>query len=144
MTDRIQGAVAAILNRREVVLNIGSEDGVTEGVKFAILNPRGVEIHDPNTHEKIGSVEIPKVFVQATRVQEHLTVARTFVTKRKNVGGSGGIPLDIFRPTRYVEEPETLRTSDKPYVEELPEEESYVKVGDPVVQVIGDEFTLGD
>jgi hypothetical protein len=141
MSERIKGAVAQILNRRELVLNVGSEEGVKSGMNFAVLNPRGVLIQDPITKKPLGSVEIPKVLVEASRVQEHLTVARTFRTFRKNEGGTAGFGLDIFRPPNWVERTETLRSSEKPYVEELPEEESYVKIGDPVVEVVGDEFS---
>ena len=37
---------------------------------------------------------------------------------------------------RWITEYETLKKSDRPSFEELDEDESYVKVGDPVVQVI--------
>jgi len=47
----------------------------------------------------------------------------------------------LFQPPKWVEEVETLKLSDKPFEEDLDERESYVKIGDPVIQVIGDEFT---
>jgi hypothetical protein len=140
--SRIEGKVARVLNRQELVMNVGEKDGVKRGMTFAVLNPKGVDIVDPDSKDKLGSVEIPKVMLKVARVQPRLSVARTFRTTRKNVGGSVGLGLDLFRGPEWVEETETLRLEDKPYVEELSEEESYVKIGDPVVQVLGDEFTI--
>lgn len=142
MTDLIRGAVASILNRRELVLNIGTAEGVEPGMRFAVLSANGIAVRDPETNEELGSVEVPKVLVEATRVQEKLTVARTFRSHRENIGGSGASLAfaGMFSPPKYVDVPETLRLKDNPDKETLSEEESYVKIGDPVVQVIGDEF----
>lgn len=137
---RIRGFVAAVLNRRELVLNVGSDHGVEIGMKFAVLNRQGLSITDPETGEMLDSVEIPKVLVQVARTQPRVAVARTFVRRSRNVGGSGPSIASLFEPRRMVTEYETLRSADKPYEEELDETESYVKAGDPVVQVIGDEF----
>lgn len=141
--DRIQGKVAAILNRRELVMTVGSDNGVRKGMKFAVLNPIGLDIRDPDSGESLGTVEMHKVLVEVVRVQEKVSVGRTFKTVRRNIGGMGSIGLDvesIFKPRRIVEVPETLEVAAKPHAEELSEEDSLVKVGDPVVQVADDEF----
>jgi hypothetical protein len=142
--EPISGKVATILNRRELVVNVGSEGGVQDGMIFAVLNRKGARIVDPDTGEDLGAVEIPKVLVRVVRVKPKLAVARTFRTTKKNIGGMGSPGLtgisDLFRPPNIVEVPETLEVKDKTYVEEIDEGESVVKVGDPVVQVIGDEF----
>ena len=129
----IEGKVAQILNRRELVINRGTADGVQKGMKFAVLNRKGVAIHDPDTGEPLGSLPIAKVVVEAARVEERLSVCRTFKQIRS--------PFDIFGVVpqggrRF----ETLRSEDKPYQEELDESESYVKIGDPVIQAPEDEF----
>lgn len=142
MKGMIRGKVAQIINRRELVLNVGVDDGVEPGMHFAVLSAKGAEIKDPETGELLGAVELPKVLVEVARVQPKLSVARTFKTRRRNVGGTGFSAGAIFQPPKWVEEVESLRLSDKPYLEELSEEESYVKIGDPVVEVAGDEFTL--
>ena len=134
MSDRIRGQVAEILSNRELALNRGEEHGVEVGMRFAILNRKGADIRDPETGESLGEVEIAKTIVKVIRVQERLCVARTFKTRR--VGG--GISTSFFEPARTVTE--TLRIGDRPYVEELDESESYVKRGDPAVQVVGDEY----
>jgi hypothetical protein len=138
MTERITGKVAQIISIRELVINRGSEHGVRNGMEFAILNPQGARIVDPDTKEELGSVEIPKVLVKAVRVEPLLTVARTYVSHRRVTGGSS--LSNIFAPREVYEVVETLRLTERPYLEELDETESYVKIGDPVVQVIGDEY----
>jgi hypothetical protein len=146
MADKIRGRVAAILNERELALNVGEQDGVREEMRFAILNSKGVNIVDPETHEPLGSVEVAKVLVKVTRVQEKLSVAQTFRTTKKNVGGQGsglGIAIsDMFQPADWIEVPETLRVIGRASKQELPDNESFVQVGDPVVEVTGDEFPV--
>lgn len=135
----IEGRVAAVLTRRELVLNVGSDQGVTKGMKFAVLNQNGLSIRDPDTGEELGSVPIEKVLVETVRIQPKLCVARTFRKFRKNVGGS--LPSSVlFGPAKYVEEYESLLLEDKPSAEMLDEADSYVKVGDPVRQVINNEY----
>lgn len=133
--ERIEGKVAQILNARELVINRGEQHGVRAGMQFAVLNRHGADILDPETGEQLGSVEIEKAVVKIVRTQDRLSVARTFRTFR-----TSGMPsvAALFAPqqTRY----ETLKTDERTYKEELTEEESYVKVGDPVVQMVGEEF----
>lgn len=143
MSDEpIRGLVAAILNRREVVLNVGSSHGVEEGMRFAILDREGAEITDPETGTVLGSVELPKVLVRAVRVQDSLSVARTFRKTRKNVGGAGlRSPLSgLFEPPDIVEELELLEVRGTTYQEQRDPQASVVEVADPVVEVIGSEF----
>jgi len=137
----IRGKVARLLNSREVALNIGSRDGVVEGMHFDILDPKGEDIIDPDTYEVIGSLNRPKVRVQVVTTQEKLSVARTFKRRQVNVGGQGASfsALSEFQryllPERWVTVYETLKTDEKTW-EDLDETESFVKVGDPVVQVL--------
>ena len=68
-------------------------------------------------------------------------MARTFRSHRRNIGGSGlGEIARLFGPVQVIDVPETLQVGERTYVEELDEKESYVKSGDPVVQVLGGEF----
>jgi len=54
---RIKGKVAAILSRRELILNIGSEDGVEIGMKFVILNSKGIDVTDLITGRSSGPLK---------------------------------------------------------------------------------------
>ena len=139
--EPIHGKVARVLTTREVALNRGSTDGVRSGMVFKILTPKGSEIEDPDTGEVIGSVELEKARVRVTSVQDRVSVASTFRTYRVNVGGSG-IALSgfsrMFTPPKWETRIETL-IADENATEDLPEEESFVRTGDPVVQVLDDD-----
>src|SRR4051812_26233030 len=116
MTTRepIEGKVARVLNSRELVINRGSEHGVKRGTVFVVLDPDGADIPDPDTGEIIGSIQRPKVRVRVTDVQTELCVARTYRTRRVNIGGTGtlGTPdfSNLLRPPKWVEVPETFKS----------------------------------
>ncbi len=134
-TPLLQGKVAKILTEREVVINIGSAQGVKKGMKFAILAPTPEEILDPETGEKLDVVDRPKVTVQATEVREKITICSTYRTTTLS-GGALTLSYSIarlFDPPRVV--PETLRIEDSSLPAPLSPEESYVKIGDRVKQV---------
>ena len=135
----IEGKVARVLNTRELVINRGSEHGVEKGMVFEVLDTTGSEIRDPDTGDVLGSVYRAKVRVRVTIVEPLLCVARTFRTRQKNVGGSGGslsaiLGARIEAPPRWVTEYETFKAEEAAW-ENLPESQSYVKVGDPVREV---------
>ena len=141
----IRGKVARILNSREVALNIGEKNGVEPEMLFDILDPNAQDIEDPDTHEVIGSIYRPKVRVRITTVEERISVASTFKSKRTNIGGVGlGLSSvsSLFDPPKWVNKYETLRSKEGTW-EHLDEEDSYVATGDPVVQVI-DDGTVSD
>jgi hypothetical protein len=140
MSDKpIRGKVARILNSRDLAINVGSTDGVKVGMYFDVLDPNGEDIKDPDSGEVLGSLERPKVRVKVMRVQDHLSVASTYKTYQINVGGQGGALgvsfANLLLPPKYITKQETLKTSEKTW-EDLDEKESYVKTGDPVLQVI--------
>lgn len=139
MPSRIEGSVAQVLNAREVVINRGQTHGVESGMRFAILNRHGAGITDPDTGEPLDSVEVEKTVVKIVRVYERSAVGRTFRTVTSGSFGAASALQEMFAPARR--EYETLKTDEKMYVEELDEAESYVKRGDPVVQVTGEEFS---
>lgn len=134
--SRIEGRVARIMTERELVINRGADHGVEVGTRFAILNPNGLEIKDPETGEDLGSVEVAKTIVKVVSVQDRLCVATTFRTT-KTAGGALWM-AGLANPP--VERTETLRTDQTNAYEELSEEESRVKTGDPAVEVTGDAF----
>ena len=142
MTKPIRGKVARILNSRDMVINVGSGSGVVVGMRFDVMDARGEDVEDPDTGEVLGSVERSKVRVEISRVQERLSIASTYRKETVNVGGVGigstYSPMSqLFMPARWETRYETLKTEEKTW-EDLDEEDSYVKVGDPVVQVLRD------
>lgn len=140
MSDRIRAKVAKILSSREVVINAGSNEGVVVGMYFDILDPKGEDIIDPDTGEKLGSVDRPKVRVKITQVQEKLSIASTYQKEKVNVGGNSIFLSDLgtlssaLMPPKYIERYKTFRTDEAAW-ENIEEEDSYVKIGDSVVQV---------
>ena len=137
MTKPIRGKVARILNSREMVINIGSRDGVAVGMRFDVMDTTGENIKDPDTGELLGSVERSKVRVEVAKVQEKLSVAYTYKKKRMNEGGNMGLVSQMFMPAKWVTKYETLKTDEQTW-EDLQEIDSYVKTGDPVVEVVKD------
>ncbi len=131
----IHGKVARVLNAQEVALNRGAVDGVEVGMIFKILSEKGSAIKDPDTDELLGSVEVEKTSVKVTSVQERVSVASTYREYKVNVGGSGIglLARGLFEPPKWETHVETLRIEENTK-EELEEEDTYVKTGDPVVQ----------
>ena len=141
MSNKIRAKVARVLNSREIVITAGNQQGVVPGMLFDVMDPKGEDIRDPDTGEVLGSIERPKVRVRVTQTQDRISVASTYKKERVNVGGTGvflgdyGALSRALMPPKYVTKYETLKTDEKTW-ENLDEEESYVKSGDPVVQVI--------
>ena len=151
MTKPIRGKVAAVLNDREIAINIGSANGISVGMYFDVMSLESGDIRDPDTGEVLGSIERPKVRVQVTEVNKKFSVASTYRSKRVNVGGT--LKNEIFNmgpiaralmPPKWVTKYETLKTSEKNFLEALDEEDSYVKIGDPVRQVLKAQAELED
>jgi hypothetical protein len=139
VTEQIRTKVARVLNSREIVIAAGAESGVLVGMYFDVIDPKGENVTDPDTGEILGSIHKPKVRVQVTSVQPRISVASTFKVSRVNVGGAAthldfGVFSRALLPPKYVTKYETLKTDEKSW-EDIEEEQSYVKVGDPVVEV---------
>lgn len=138
MPERVEATVAGVLNRRELVLNKGSSDGLEIGMRFAILNRKGVNVKDPSTGEALGSVDVVKAIVKIVRLEPRLAVGRTFRSIKGTPGAftSLNMPKLLGTPTTV----ETLSTQEATFKEELDESESYIKRGDPAVLTRGDEY----
>lgn len=136
--QRIKGKVAAILSRRELILNVGSDDGVEIGMRFVILHKHGVDVTDPDTGTILGTVEVPKTVVKVVRLDgPHLAVARTFRTVKGTPGLLGSMPNFSGTPPRTETLDIAVGSSLKA---ELSEDESYVQRGDVAVSTQGDEY----
>ncbi len=131
MNEPIRGKVAQVLNEREIAINVGTEHGVYVGMYFDVIDTQDEKIKDPDTGQVLGSIERAKVKVQVTHVQEKLSVATTYQVQRMNIGGD--LFTNFLMPPKWVEKYETLRIKDKGW-SPLREIDSYVKVGDPIVQ----------
>ena len=141
MTEPIRGKVAQVLNAREVAINRGYADGIKEGMYFDVISLDSGEIKDPDTNEVLGSIKRTKVRVRVTEVQEKLAVASTYERATVDSPASFGPFARSLMPVSWINkyEIETLRKSDKFAPVDIDGDDSDVKVGDPVVQVIEDE-----
>jgi hypothetical protein len=93
-----------------------------------------MEIRDPDSNELLGTIDREKVQVQASEVYEKFSICKTF--RKSTVGSWPSIKNwgEIFSPSRGIQE--TLKATDSALPPPLSEEESYVKKGDRVVQII--------
>lgn len=139
-TEPIRGKVARIINAREVILNVGQDQGVRIGMSFDILTPRGLDIRDPDTGENLGSFQRAKNRVRVIQTQDKMSLASTY-----RIGSVAAALAEAFfgtrapqTTTRRKNQFETLKT-DRDTWEDLPDEDSYVSEGDPVVQVFSDD-----
>ena len=53
MTKPIRGKVAHVLNEREIAINVGTEKGVTIGMRFNVMEIHDEDIKDPDTERSI-------------------------------------------------------------------------------------------
>ena len=133
---RIEGKVAGVLTERELVINIGTSSGVHEGMIFKVLSNEPTEVRDPITNDLLGVIDREKVRVRATEVEEKFAICKTYrvrVIGSDALAGIAGISA-IFAPRQEI--PETLKAESKDTLPPLPEEESFVKKGDRVVEVL--------
>src|ERR671932_628055 len=72
----LEGKVAKILGKGEIVVNRGRSHGVRQGMLFEIFAPEGEEVWDPDTGETLGTVEDVKAKAEVTEVKDRLAVAR--------------------------------------------------------------------
>lgn len=80
MAELITGKVAAIEDKYSVVINRGSIHNVREGMVFAIEDPKGREIVDPDDpNVTLGHLPVEKIRVRVTSVLEKMCRAETFV-----------------------------------------------------------------
>jgi hypothetical protein len=129
----IVGQVAGIINERELAINIGSKNGVLDGMKFSVMAKEAIEVYDPETKEKLGMIDREKVRVMATEVKEKFSICKTY-RKWASISASMVSIGSLFAgPT---ERQETLKVNDSSLPPPLSEEESYVKIGDRVIQII--------
>lgn len=132
----MRGKVAAILNERELVINLGSANGVKEGMKFKVIEPE-LQILDPDTQEFLGTFDREKVRIKVVEVNPKYSVGSTYETYVVTLETP---TLLSFGPrtsqtTREVRRVRTLRADGGLYLEPMDETKSFVHIGDLAVLV---------
>ena len=124
----IEGRVAQVLNARELLINVGYNDGVMEGMRFSVLANEPLQVIDPDTKENLGVLDREKVRVTVSDVNDRFSVCSTYRT-------TPGL-LQPFAMPAIIGTTETLAAKDSSLPTELSEEESYVKIGDRVKEIL--------
>ena len=130
----IEGKIASILNERDVVINKGSDDGITEGMRFKVNDP-AVKISDPDTGDELGTMRREKIRVKVMELQPRFSIAKTYETYTAPMSSVATQVADAFR-SRMV-------TRVRKIILEPPDQKtvtidvtgSTVNIGDPVVQI---------
>jgi hypothetical protein len=138
--EPITGQVASIVNATELVINRGSEHGIRDGMLFGILDPRTVEVVDPETSQPLGKLWRPKVVVEVVSSAGLFALAKTFRTERVNLGGtdtSVAALTRLFQPPKWEERRETFDAPDSGWAE-IDEARSVVKIGDLAEEYVRD------
>jgi len=68
--EKIEGKVAKILDEYSIVINVGRNNGVVNGMVFAVFVQSNEEVKDPDSGEALGKLEIIKEHVFVAHVQD--------------------------------------------------------------------------
>lgn len=82
MSDRYFGKIVHVRDKYTVVLNAGSDHGVTIGKRFLIIG-LGETITDPDTNEELERLEIVRGKAQVIHVQEKISTLRSVDFERR-------------------------------------------------------------
>ena len=130
----INGKVAAILNERDLVINKGHNDGVSEGLSFMVTQPN-FSIKDPDSGVELGVLAREKIKVKVFEVHPKFSVAKTYETYSSTE--PSGLQLADAQHRRR-----TVTKVRKILIEPAGQknvaiglEGSTVHVGDPVVEI---------
>ncbi len=140
MTDKTI-RVAEIFNDRELALTGGSANGLAVDDVLRIFDRSGKEIRDPDTNEVLGEIVRTKAVIRVYEVQDRFALARTFRTRKVNLGGTGGMAQfgKIFEAPQWETRVETLRRDPDRAVWGDAPKDSIVAVGD-LAEKIGDQI----
>jgi hypothetical protein len=142
---RIRGQVALILDERRLVINRGAGHGVRDGMVFVVLAEASIPVPDPeNEGNIIDYVDREKIRVKVTEVRPKTAICSTYTRYYVRGGPFSGVGEIASLFSRSMYEPgtyktHTLKATDADLPQPISEDESFVKKGDPVVQVIDDE-----
>jgi hypothetical protein len=139
--EPIEGAVAQVLNARELVINRGRLHGVTRGACFSVLSSdrRLVDIKDPDTKEVLGSITREVLQVKVVDVLDNMCIAKTFDSYTTSDVFSALALASAGKKSSSKTYYQTLKKSreySSAGYEDLRLEDSAVQIGDRVVQVL--------
>lgn len=121
-----QGKVVKIIDEYSVVVDIGYSDGVNEDMEFVIYN-EGETIEDPDSGEKIGTMEHRKAKVSPHHIMENMTVMESSETEIETFDVGPSISLPSINKKKKVEVKKELPLDEIP---DKPKEDNTIEVGD--------------
>lgn len=124
----LEGKVIRIMDEKTILINLGSEEGVKVGTKFAIIGP-GEEIIEPETGKSLGPIMLEKARVVVRQVESKFCQASTPIRTFKY----SSLSLPFGGQTYTQQDSLPVDESD---IQPLEEEASRVKVGDTVREVV--------
>lgn len=136
---KLVGRVASILNAKELVINIGANQGVSSGMKFAVMAESAMSVTDPETGEVLDMIDREKVRVEAVEVRQKISICRTFRKREIPAGLLYTTPFlttglaNLTSPSKIIEEDLKVQNTSLP--PPLSPEDSYVKVNDRVIYI---------
>lgn len=138
--ERVRGAVAKIVSDREVILNRGTEHGLSSGDYVVVIDPDTQSVLDPETGDDLGGLKRIKAVLRVVEATPRISLAKTFRTKRVRVGGGiGSSPLTgMFSDPKYETRVETLQLDPQAGLP-ISEEDSAISPKDPFEVVTAEE-----
>ncbi len=68
--EKIEGKVAKILDEYSIVINVGRDNDVVDGMVFVVFVQSDDEIKDPDSGEVLGKLEHVKDYIFVSHVQD--------------------------------------------------------------------------
>jgi hypothetical protein len=118
----LRGHVAKLITDDELLLNIGSADGVKYGMTFEVLDQETENVYDPVTGKNLGSIDRVKTKVRVFELSEHLSLAHITTPRYNPMSSAAQVMLG-----QPAEQPSARLTGDT-----WPDG---VRVADPVRQI---------
>ena len=112
--------VVNVIDDYKLVLNIGSDDGATEGQKYLIYEVSNEEIFDPDTNESLGFLELVKGTGMITHVQPKISTIESCIYDKSPIKTIRRNPMIPF--SEYIETTdsnENQRPFDNPQIGDL-------------------------
>ena len=131
----IHGKVAAVLNERDLVINKGFDDGVSEGLSFRVTQPN-VSITDPDSGVELGVLTREKIRVKVFEVHPKFSVAKTYETFSAPEPSAFEFANALHRRKTVTKVRKILIEPEEQKTVTIGAEGSTVNIGDPVVQII--------
>jgi hypothetical protein len=130
----IHGKVAVILNERDLVINKGHDDGVSEGMLFKVTQPN-VSITDPDSGAELGVLTREKIKVKVFEVHQNFSVAKTYETYSTSEPSAFEFADALHRRRTVTRVRKILIEPSEQASVTIGVSGSTVNVGDPVVEI---------